>query len=182
MPSGHPGLYLKLCAHRSDRFKPNTILIGGQIHYLPLPPYLHEAGINVALVGAFFTGSAAQAQRAGFITGIAPMSNPVAPMTNPLTPFDAKCAGARSAGNPHAACAVAGTGNGTTETPKRAHRRKRRIRPRSFLRVTEPVLDPTTFITSCLLGVWGGCTASQTPSFFCPLFAQNSVSSCQPPP
>ena len=35
----------------------------------------------------FFTGSAAQAQRAGFITGIAPMSNPVAPMTNPLRPF-----------------------------------------------------------------------------------------------
>ena len=35
----------------------------------------------------FFTDSAAQAQRAGFITGIAPMSNPVAPMTNPLRPF-----------------------------------------------------------------------------------------------
>ena len=34
----------------------------------------------------------------------------------------AKCAGARSEGNPHAACEVAGAGNGATDTAKRARR------------------------------------------------------------
>jgi hypothetical protein len=38
-----------------------------------------------------------------------------------------KCAGARSAGNPHATYDVAGTGNGATATPKRARRGKPRI-------------------------------------------------------
>src|SRR5215469_15678251 len=38
-----------------------------------------------------------------------------------------KCAGARSAGNPHATCDVAGAGNGATATPKRALRGKPRI-------------------------------------------------------
>ncbi len=41
----------------------------------------------------------------------------------------AKCAGARSAGNPHAACEVAGAGNGATDTAKRARREKSRIQP-----------------------------------------------------
>ncbi len=41
----------------------------------------------------------------------------------------AKCAGARSAGNPHAACDVAGAGNGATDTAKRARRGKPWIRP-----------------------------------------------------
>ena len=41
----------------------------------------------------------------------------------------AKCAGARSAGNPHAACEVAGAGNGATELAKRARRGKPRTRP-----------------------------------------------------
>ncbi len=41
----------------------------------------------------------------------------------------AKCAGARSAGNPHAACEVAGAGNGATDTAKRARRGKPRIQP-----------------------------------------------------
>ncbi len=41
----------------------------------------------------------------------------------------AKCAGARSAGNPHAACEVAGAGNGATERAKRARRGKPRTRP-----------------------------------------------------
>jgi hypothetical protein len=35
---------------------------------------------------------------------------------------------------------VAGAGNGITATPKRA---RRRIQPRSFLRITAPALDPT---------------------------------------
>jgi hypothetical protein len=39
----------------------------------------------------------------------------------------ANCAGARSAGNPHATCDVAGAGNGATATPKRARRGKLRI-------------------------------------------------------
>src|SRR5947199_10244997 len=38
-----------------------------------------------------------------------------------------KCAGARSAGNPHATCDVAGAGKGATATPKRARRGKPRI-------------------------------------------------------
>ena len=45
--------------------------------------------------------------------------------------------------HPHAACDVAGAGNGATAIPKRARRWKRRILPRSCLRVTAPVLDPT---------------------------------------
>ncbi len=40
-----------------------------------------------------------------------------------------KCAGARSEGNPHAACEVAGTGNGATDTAKRARKGKPRIQP-----------------------------------------------------
>jgi hypothetical protein len=54
-----------------------------------------------------------------------------------------KCAGARSAGNPHAACEVAGAGNGATDVPKRARRGKPRIRPRDALRATAPAPDPT---------------------------------------
>src|SRR5262245_27938616 len=58
-----------------------------------------------------------------------------------------KCAGARSAGNPHATCDVAGAGNGITETSKRARRRKSWIQPRRFLRITAPALDPTPQVT-----------------------------------
>ena len=60
-----------------------------------------------------------------------------------LITLETKCAGARSAGNPHAACDVAGAGNGATAIPKRARRWKRRTQPRSCLRVTAPALDPT---------------------------------------
>src|SRR5262249_53766428 len=45
---------------------------------------------------------------------------------SPIT-LGVKCAGARSAGNPHATCDVAGAGNGATATPKRARRGKPRI-------------------------------------------------------
>ena len=61
--------------------------------------------------------------------------------------LDAKCAGARSAGNPHAACDAAGAGDGATETPKRARRGKPRTQPRRFLRATAPVPDPTRDIS-----------------------------------
>src|SRR6516165_3879941 len=61
---------------------------------------------------------------------------------------DVKSAGARSARNSHAACDVAGVGNGITELPKRARRWKRRIRPRTFLRIYAPALDPTRRGTS----------------------------------
>jgi hypothetical protein len=57
--------------------------------------------------------------------------------------LDAKCAGKRSAGNPHAAFEEAGAGNGVTDIPKRARRGKPRIQPREILRATAPVLDPT---------------------------------------
>jgi len=57
--------------------------------------------------------------------------------------LDLNSAGARSAGNLHAACDVAGAGNGITEISKRARKRKRRIQPRNFLRIYAPALDPT---------------------------------------
>ena len=60
-----------------------------------------------------------------------------------LITLDMKCAGARSAANPHATCDAAGVGDGITELPKRARRWKRRIQPRNFLRIYAPALDPT---------------------------------------
>ena len=50
-----------------------------------------------------------------------------------LINLEVKCAGARSAGNPHAACDVEGAGNGVTERPIRARRGKPRIQTRSVL-------------------------------------------------
>jgi hypothetical protein len=44
-----------------------------------------------------------------------------------------KCAGTRSAGNPHAACDVAGAGNGATAVPTWARTGKPRIRTRDSL-------------------------------------------------
>ena len=66
-----------------------------------------------------------------------------------------KCAGARSAGDPHAACEVAGAGNGATDVPKRARRGKPRIRPRDVLRATAPAPDPTCvqIRLACSVGV-----------------------------
>ena len=60
-----------------------------------------------------------------------------------LITLDVKCAGARSAGNPHATCDVAGAGNGVTAIPKRARRGKPRTQPRRSLRAAAPALDPT---------------------------------------
>ena len=54
-----------------------------------------------------------------------------------------KCVGARSAGNPHAACEEAGAGDGVTDILTRARRRKLRTQPRRALRATAPALDPT---------------------------------------
>ncbi len=50
-----------------------------------------------------------------------------------LINLEMKCAGTRSAGNPHAACEVAGAGNGTTNIPSRARRGKPRIQTRDVL-------------------------------------------------
>jgi len=44
-----------------------------------------------------------------------------------------KCAGTRSAGNPHAACDVAGAGNGITIIPSRARKGKPWIQTRAVL-------------------------------------------------
>ncbi len=60
-----------------------------------------------------------------------------------LITLDVKRAGARTAGNPHAACEVAGIGNGITDVPTRARWGKPRIQTREVLRITAPVLDPT---------------------------------------
>ena len=56
-------------------------------------------------------------------------------LIGPIT-LAVKCAGARSAGNPHATCDAAGAGNGVTAIPKRARRGKPRTRPRRSLRAT----------------------------------------------
>ena len=50
-----------------------------------------------------------------------------------LINLEMKCAGTRSAGNPHAACDVAGAGNGITNIPRRARRGKPRIQTRDVL-------------------------------------------------
>src|ERR1700751_4530547 len=57
--------------------------------------------------------------------------------------LDAKQTGTRSAGNPHAACDEAGTGNGFTARLMRHSQRKRGETDRPDLRDTAPVLDPT---------------------------------------
>ena len=62
-----------------------------------------------------------------------------------------KCAGKRSAGNPHAAFEVAGTGNGATDHPRRARSGKPRTQTRMILRATAPALDPTD---GCGLSRW----------------------------
>src|SRR5664279_2374867 len=54
-----------------------------------------------------------------------------------------KQTGAPSAGNPHAGCDEAGTGNRLTDRLVRHSQRKRRETDRSVLRGTAPVLDPT---------------------------------------
>ena len=54
-----------------------------------------------------------------------------------------KCAGARSEGKPHAACDVAGAGNGLTVRLVRHSHRKRGETDRPRLRSTAPTLDPT---------------------------------------
>ena len=51
--------------------------------------------------------------------------------------------GARSAGKPHAACDVAGAGNGLTVRLVRHSHRKRGETDRPRLRSTAPALDPT---------------------------------------
>jgi hypothetical protein len=58
--------------------------------------------------------------------------------------LDAKCAGKRSAVNPHAAFEEAGAGNGATDIPTRARRGKPRIQTRDALPATAPALDPTS--------------------------------------
>jgi hypothetical protein len=67
-----------------------------------------------------------------------------------LITLDEKCAGARSAGNPHAACEVAGTGNELTEWLVRHSQRKRGETDRPILRGTAPVLDPTRGLETSL--------------------------------
>src|SRR5262245_62440230 len=54
-------------------------------------------------------------------------SRPIGPIT-----LGVKCAGARSAGNPHATCDVAGAGNGATVPPKRARRGKPRTQAKEY--------------------------------------------------
>ena len=57
--------------------------------------------------------------------------------------LDAKQTGTRSAGNPHAACDEAGTGNELTARLMRHSQRKRGETDRLDLRNAAPVLDPT---------------------------------------
>jgi hypothetical protein len=76
---------------------------------------------------------------------------------------DVKSAGARSAGNSHAACDVAGVGDGITELPKRARRWKRRIQPRNFLRIYAPALDPTSLIREALIDLEHHGFVQRTP-------------------
>ena len=65
--------------------------------------------------------------------------------------FRGKCAGARSAGKPHAACDVAGAGNGLTVRLVRHSHRKRGETDRPRLRSTAPALDPTALLRTAFL-------------------------------
>ena len=65
-----------------------------------------------------------------------------------------KQAGKPSAGKPHAACDVAGAGNGATAIPNRARRGKPRIQAKEEPTATAPVLDPTD-----VAGAGNGATA-----------------------
>jgi hypothetical protein len=58
-----------------------------------------------------------------------------------LINLDTKCAGTRSAGNPHAACDVAGAGNVTTGAGLRAAAKAAESPPDPTVRA--PALDPT---------------------------------------
>src|SRR3989449_7439550 len=71
------------------------------------------------------------------------VARPPPPTRTAPYPLPRSGAGARSAANPHAACEAAGTGNGITATPTRARRGKPWTQPRSGLRITAPVPDPT---------------------------------------
>jgi len=68
-----------------------------------------------------------------------------------LITLEEKCAGARSAGNPHAACDAAGAGNGITAHPTRARRGKPSTQPRSCLRIAAPVPDPSAAMLAAVL-------------------------------
>ena len=72
-----------------------------------------------------------------------------------------KCAGARSAGKPHAACDVAGAGNGLTVRLVRHSHRKRGETDRPRLRDTAPALDPIdklfAFLRSVPRGILRRC-------------------------
>ena len=71
--------------------------------------------------------------------------------------LDQKCAGARSAGNPHAACDAAGAGNGDmvrTEAPALGESRRQQLLPLSLSTVPAP--DPTGVRA-------GGTPGSRTP-------------------
>ncbi len=59
-----------------------------------------------------------------------------------LISLTANCAGARSAGNPHATCDVAGAGNGATASPKRARRGNPGYKPRMSLRANRASARP----------------------------------------
>ena len=65
-----------------------------------------------------------------------------------------KCAGARSAVNPHAACDEAGTGNGITVNPTRARRRKLRIQTRVHL--VDYRASPRPYVRPAKAGVFSG--------------------------
>src|SRR5713101_857626 len=97
------------------------------------------------------------------------VARPPPPTRTAPYPLPRSGAGARSAANPHAACEAAGTGNGITATPTRARRGKPWTQPRSGLRITAPVPDPT----ACVLGAqtalinWRGRTRSSTRTVAC---------------
>jgi hypothetical protein len=65
-----------------------------------------------------------------------------------LINLDAKRAGARSAGEPHAKCDVAGAGDGAMAIPNRARRGKPWIQAKEEPTGYRAVLDPATYSES----------------------------------
>jgi hypothetical protein len=77
------------------------------------------------------------------LRGLCPHTPRIFPRSIGHITLDAKQTGTRSAGNPHAACDEAGTGNGFTVRILRHSQRKRGETDRLDLRNAAPVLDPT---------------------------------------
>jgi len=84
------------------------------------------------------------AEREAILSTRSRLSAEIVPSGIGAMDLDAKCAGARSAGNPHVTCDETGAGNGLTDRLAGHSQRKRGATDRPILRGTAPAPDPTS--------------------------------------